>query len=131
MVFRHPFEPDAGIQVPAGTVEAGEDFETAVRREVWEETGLEDVELVGFLGEQIRDMSDYGIQQVHHQQFFHLRCIGHPPEIWRHVETDPSDGSGEHVFEFYWVDLASGFPELIAEHGRMLSMLMESLFHLN
>ena len=37
LLFRHP---RAGVQIPAGTVEDGENPETAVKREVYEETGL-------------------------------------------------------------------------------------------
>jgi 8-oxo-dGTP pyrophosphatase MutT (NUDIX family) len=39
LLFRHP---TAGIQIPAGTVEAGEAPEAAVLREAFEETGLAD-----------------------------------------------------------------------------------------
>ena len=47
LVFKHP---TAGIQIPAGTVEAGEDIKTAVKREVYEETGLQFVEIENYLG---------------------------------------------------------------------------------
>ena len=47
LVFKHP---TAGIQIPAGTVEKGEDIETAVKREVFEETGLRLVEIERYLG---------------------------------------------------------------------------------
>ena len=47
LVFKHP---SAGIQIPAGTVEAGEELETAVKREVCEETGLQSVEIEEYLG---------------------------------------------------------------------------------
>ena len=47
LVFKHP---TTGIQIPAGTVEKGEDIETAVKREVHEETGLQLVEIEGYLG---------------------------------------------------------------------------------
>ena len=47
LVFKHP---TAGIQIPAGTVEAGEDIETAVKRETYEETGLQFVEIENYLG---------------------------------------------------------------------------------
>ena len=42
LVFKHP---TAGIQIPAGTVEKDEDIETAVKRETYEETGLQFVEM--------------------------------------------------------------------------------------
>ncbi|MYA71999.1 NUDIX domain-containing protein [Candidatus Poribacteria bacterium] len=47
LVFKHP---TAGVQIPAGTVEKSEDLETAVKREVYEETGLQFVEIEGYLG---------------------------------------------------------------------------------
>ena len=47
LVFKHP---TAGIQIPAGTVEEGEDLETAVKREAYEETGLKFVEIEAYLG---------------------------------------------------------------------------------
>lgn len=50
LVFQHP---DAGIQLPAGTVEPGEAFETAALREVEEETGLSNSRLISKLGSDI------------------------------------------------------------------------------
>ena len=47
LVFKHP---TAGIQIPAGTVEKGENIETAVKRETYEETGLQFVEIENYLG---------------------------------------------------------------------------------
>ena len=47
LVFKHP---TAGIQIPAGTVEVGEALETAVKREAYEETGLQSVEIEAYLG---------------------------------------------------------------------------------
>ena len=47
LVFKHP---TAGVQIPAGTVEKGEDIETAVKRETYEETGLQLVEIENYLG---------------------------------------------------------------------------------
>ncbi len=47
LVFKHP---TAGTQIPAGTVEEDEDIETAVKREAYEETGLQFVEIENYLG---------------------------------------------------------------------------------
>ena len=51
LVFSHP---SAGIQVPAGTIEENESLETAVFREVKEETGLTQLELILKLGETLQ-----------------------------------------------------------------------------
>jgi 8-oxo-dGTP pyrophosphatase MutT (NUDIX family) len=47
LLFKHP---NAGIQIPAGTVEPGEEIEPAARREAYEETGLDALVLVRLLG---------------------------------------------------------------------------------
>ena len=47
LVFKHP---TAGVQIPAGTVEEGENIEIAVKREAYEETGLRLLEIENYLG---------------------------------------------------------------------------------
>ncbi|MCU0485706.1 MAG: NUDIX hydrolase [Anaerolineales bacterium] len=44
----------SGYFLPKGGVEAGEDLETAARREIQEEAGLKRLELVSYLGERQR-----------------------------------------------------------------------------
>ena len=128
LVFSHPNSPEAGIQVPAGTMEADESPDEAVLREAHEETGLTGLELVGFLGEQLHDLTDLGVPEIHHRYFFHVRCSGDPPAVWRHYESDPSDGSPEPpLFELFWASLPDGVPDLIADHGIMLPVLLSSL----
>ena len=51
LVFRHVHEPEAGIQVPAGTVEPGESPDDAVIREAHEETGLAGLTIRRYLGQ--------------------------------------------------------------------------------
>lgn len=46
LLIRHPY---AGLQLPAGTVEPGEEAAAAVVREAREETGLE-TEIAAYLG---------------------------------------------------------------------------------
>ncbi len=133
LVFSHPNAPGAGIQVPAGTLEAGESPAAGALREAREESGLDCLELVGFLGEQLRDMRDFGRHELHQRSFYHLRCTGTPPERWRHSEQYPSDqvaAGAVHqrpLFELFWARLPDDVPELIADHGIMLGELMAQL----
>ena len=124
LVFRHTDFPDAGIQVPAGTVLPNEDLTIAVLREALEETGLQDLVIKAYLGEQVRNMQDVGKDEIHHRYFFHLLCSEDPAEQWQHDETSPSDGGTSPIrFEFFWAQMPDQIPELIADHGIMLSIL--------
>lgn len=128
LIFRHIDFPEAGIQVPGGTVHAGEDFETAVLREATEETGLNQLSIVNYLGEQIRDMNDVGRDEIHHRHFYHLLCDENPPDRWQHDETDPSDGGPAPIhLEFFWATLPDQIPELICDQGIMLPTLQRQL----
>ena len=129
LVFEHPDHPDAGIQVPAGTIESGEEPADAVMREAFEETGLAGLKLATFLGESERDMSDFGIPEIHHRYFYHLLSEGDCPESWLHHETNPSGGEDHSPIRFrlYWVQFPGGVPDLIAGHGQMLGKLSETL----
>ncbi len=127
LVFSHPDFPEAGIQVPAGTVKAGERTEDAVMREAFEETGLKELALVAYLGEDTRDMEDFGRDEIHHRFFYHIRYDGSPVALWRHDELDPSDGSGPITFEFFWAQLPDSVPPLIADHGKLLPQLLRQI----
>lgn len=121
LVFSHPYEPEAGIQVPGGSVEPDESPEQAVLREAQEETALSDLTIVSKLGEQVIDVSDYGRDEIYHRHFYHVRFTGKSAERWRTVEKFSSDGTGEHIFELYWVHMPDEVPELIADQGAFLS----------
>lgn len=128
LVFTQPDAPEAGVQVPAGTISDDERPEDAVLREAREETGLAGLTLVGFLGEQFLDRAPSGRDEIHHRRFYHLRCAGTPPDTWEHYEDDPSDGSGRsYLFAFSWARLPHGVPDLIADHGILLPRLLEVL----
>ena len=129
LVFRHVDIPEAGIQVPAGTIKANERPEQAVLREAVEETGLTDLTVGRFLGEQERDMADFGRDEIHHRFFYHLSCGGAPASTWYHEEHDPADGLEQMciTFEFFWVGLPYGVASLIADHGIRLPQLFEVL----
>jgi 8-oxo-dGTP pyrophosphatase MutT (NUDIX family) len=81
LVFSHPDFPEAGIQVPSGTVEQDESLHDAVLREAYEETGLVGLRLMGYLGHSIYDMSPWGGHSSQCRHFFHLEVNGEPPDV--------------------------------------------------
>jgi 8-oxo-dGTP diphosphatase len=121
LVFRHTRHPEAGIQVPAGTIEEREGPGQAVLREVWEETGLDGLEIRSVLGMRRISLLVGGRAEVHVRHFFHLVLRGEAPARWTHFEEHPSDGSPAPIeFEFYWVRFPGEVPELAGGQGELL-----------
>ena len=111
---------ESGLQVPAGTLEAGESPEEGVLREAREETGLSSLRVVRYLGEAEYDMRPY-TDAVHHRHFFHLTTDDQVAEEWGHVER----GGGHETprrFRFSWLPI-SRCHTLAAGFGAMLGRL--------
>lgn len=125
LLLEHPEHPEAGLQVPGGTVEEHETPDAAVLREVKEETNLQDVELLMFLGDEVVDMRPFGMPERQHAWYYHLNCREETSETWTHQE---SHSVAEPIpFRFYWVSLPYNGPELITIHGAELPKLYDSL----
>ena len=130
LVFTHPNCPDAGIQVPAGTVEPGESTADAARREAMEETGLTALRLNRWIGRHVFDAHPYGQHEFHDRWFYHLTCEEAPPDRWRHGESSASNGSHDVIpFDFFWIDLFGAIPALIAGHDRFIAELKQKMAH--
>lgn len=123
LLVSHPMHSDAGLQVPAGTIELGEDPEDAARRELTEESGLTAFRIERYLGERTYDMRPFGKEQFHRRFFFHAVLTGEAPERWRHEERHA--GTDPIPLEFFWWDLGSGSPDLIAGHADMIEILLK------
>lgn len=122
LVFRHVLAPEAGIQVPAGTLRDGEDPAEGALREAQEETGLLGLRLEAWLG--TRDYVPPTGGRVNRRHFFHLVCLHRPPERWRHDEVFPSEGApGPIPFEYFWAALPDGVPPLAPGHDALLGAL--------
>jgi 8-oxo-dGTP diphosphatase len=126
LVFIEPDFPEAGVQVPAGTVGEGEPLEDAVLREAYEETGLSNLKLESYLGTRVYDMRPITGDEVDiHRHYFHLSYSGPMGKNrWQHWEETPSGGETEPIlFELYWVAFPDGIPELSGKLGDMLEKL--------
>jgi len=125
LVFRYVDVPEAGIQVPAGSVEPGEDLDSAVLREANEETGLNDLKICSYLGKKnyVFDMPGEGEVDIH-RHYYHLSWPGPiVEESWRHWELSPSEGERDKVlFELFWVG-RDEIPELVGIQGYKLAQL--------
>ncbi len=118
-VFRHRDFPEAGIQVPAGTVKPGEGDEEAALREAREETGLDDLRFMQELGRELFDFTPFGRDELHDRGFFQVACGGPTPDEWSNYEEH--DGLAEPtLFDFFWMPLHDAEAALIAGHGRMV-----------
>jgi 8-oxo-dGTP diphosphatase len=110
LVFEHRDFPDAGVQVPAGTVQLDESVTTALLREVQEGSGL-----TRFI--QVHKLVQYrwfceSRNEWNDRHVFHL-SFSDAPDQWDHTVKSSDDDSGM-VFKYVWVPL-SHVPKL-AEH---------------
>lgn len=125
LVFDHADHPEAGTQVPAGTLEPGEDPIIGALREAFEESGLTDLEVVAVLGETLVDFSPWSRDELHHRTFVHLRLKGEAPDTWEHWEEHP-DGSPagtRYRFVFRWLPFDEATPTLVPGHGAFIDTL--------
>src|SRR5690348_5273890 len=84
LVFRHRDYPDAGVQVPKGTMLPDETPEDAVLREAREETGLGDFGSPRPLATDIQPQPD---GTLHERHFFALAAPIGAADAWEHVVT--------------------------------------------
>jgi 8-oxo-dGTP pyrophosphatase MutT (NUDIX family) len=104
LVFDHHGLPEAGTQVPAGTVEPDEPIETALWREVAEEAGLtkDQLELVAKLA------GFESLQWGTTRHVFYLKVRTELPGTWQRAVTGTGEDNGL-LFDYYWLPLT---PEL-------------------
>jgi 8-oxo-dGTP pyrophosphatase MutT (NUDIX family) len=91
LAFRHP---SAGLQLVKGSLEPGEDAAPAALRELREESGIRDAEIVSFLGK---------VRVSEPDQEWHLFLCSTGPllDAWSHFTQD----GGGHEFSFFWYAL--------------------------
>lgn len=104
LVFRHRDYSEAGLQVPAGTLHAGEDPAAGAIREVGEETGRNGFRIVEKLGtydyEFRNTFAGVARHELHERHVFQLDPPPGLPDHWSHLAEE---GNGDFWFEFSWV----------------------------
>lgn len=116
LVHRHRDFPEAGWQVPAGTVDDGETPEAGVMRETQEEAGLDGsrVRLRRLVGRYVYGTVDRFV--------FHLELVGDAPMQWEHTVSAGEADQGL-VFCYEWWDLKADLP-LAGHQGDLLAQLV-------
>jgi 8-oxo-dGTP diphosphatase len=102
LVFDHRDFPEAGTQIPAGTVDDGETLDGALWREIHEEAGLtaDQLTLAGQVASHSHpDWGEAGI--VEH--IYHLTADD-LPNVWSHTVQGEGEDIG-FVFNYYWLPL--------------------------
>ena len=88
LAFRHP---SAGLQLVKGSLEPGEDAARAALRELREESGICDAEIVSFLG-------TFRVDEPSQEWHAFLCATPSLPDTWSHFTED----GGGHKFSFFW-----------------------------
>jgi ADP-ribose pyrophosphatase YjhB (NUDIX family) len=117
LVFRSLDEP--GFEVPKGSVEPGETLEQAALREIREESGVSEVQVVKELG-----VTRYLDEEQH---FMLLRVTQNVPSSFTHLVT--GDGVDEGFrYDFQWFGVTPALNDLLVQGcNRFVRALVEEL----
>ena len=124
LVFEHKDHPNAGWQVPGGTIENDELVIDALYREIKEEAGIsrQELELKGEIFQTNYFSKHSG--SMHERSFFHLTYTGELSE-WEHSV----EGSGEDkglIFCHRFIPIKD-LPELAANQDQAISSIKKTL----
>ncbi|MFK7921030.1 MAG: NUDIX domain-containing protein [Bacteroidia bacterium] len=119
LVFTQVAFPEAGTQVPAGTIEKDENRLDAVIREVREESGLDKFKAIHFLGSTTYIAKSKA--EIHNRHFYQLDYEGESSDKFEH-EVGGKGLDAQMVFSFEWVDIEN-LPRLIADQGDYISKI--------
>lgn len=115
LVFEDPEHPYIGVQVPAGRLDAGEELEAGLLRELEEEAGLTNARIV----QELPAFEDH-YPSRYENHGFHVVLEEEAPDEWEHVVVGQGDDAGL-VFHYRWLPIGSN----LRLFGRAHPMLAE------
>ncbi|WP_172373253.1 NUDIX hydrolase [Sporosarcina jiandibaonis] len=121
LVFQQKDNPDAGIQVPGGTIESDELIIDALYREIEEETGItrENLELKGKVIKN-KYFPEHK-NKIYERTIFHLSYIGDNDKKWEHiVKGNGKDEGMTFCHRFVPIDQ---IPELAGNQDEAINFL--------
>ncbi len=125
LVFDHDKHfSEAGTQVPAGTADPGENIEEALFREIQEETGIQNLQI-------IKKIDQYTFFREAQQCFnrrhvYHLECDVSLPDRWTHKVFGHGVDSGLN-FHYFWIDLDLAKGRLSGRFDDSIDLLLAEL----
>lgn len=125
LVFDHDKTfPDAGVQIPGGTVEKGEALQVALEREIFEESGLQNLMIVSQIDQY--DFQNPATGKTQQRHVFLALAPNEERDQWTHHVK----GSGEDstlIFHFRWMPIAQA-RHLSSDQGRSVRSCIQLLF---
>ncbi|PAD34562.1 NUDIX hydrolase [Terribacillus saccharophilus] len=119
LVHEHKDIPEAGLQVPGGTVDPEEDLVTALQREIYEESGLCNLPVGEIVASAPFLHPDKQELQLRH--FYLIQTKQQHPATWEHHVLGNGVDNGL-VFRYTWYDLTS-IPPLAASQDQFLHLV--------
>lgn len=121
LVFEQKGRPDAGLQVPGGTIEEDELLIDALYREVEEETGIprELFQLEGKVSKTKYYPEDKN--ELIERNIFHLRYLGEVKERWEHQIVSKGKDNGL-IFCFHWEPIQD-LPKLARKQDQVIDYI--------
>ncbi|TMV45891.1 NUDIX hydrolase [Paenibacillus mesophilus] len=122
LVFEEEDFEHLGLQVPGGTVMAGESLEDALLREIREEAGIEQAVIRAYLGEHSYVSEKLGCELTRH--YYWLEATELVPGRFTHVVTSDDEDNG-WIYHYRWIPFADSPPVLYGQLGQYLVKLRE------
>ncbi|WP_028400028.1 NUDIX hydrolase [Ectobacillus panaciterrae] len=105
LVHTHRDVPEAGVQVPGGTVENGESLEEALLREILEESGLKHIAVEDLVADELIYVKEKDEYQKRY--FYHVTLTTDVKEEWSHTIACAGEDNGL-VFCYKWIGIEEG-----------------------